>query len=73
MSKVPDMSKVRTEMHSYMQDNKTAKVFLTNEGYEVDYYEGKTLLKSEPLHNHSESYAEDAADNYVMGIKLLNG
>jgi hypothetical protein len=30
-------------------------------------------LKSEPLHNHSESYAEDAADNYVMGIKLLNG
>jgi hypothetical protein len=64
----------RKEMHAYMQDGKTAKVYLTNEGWEVDYYEGKTLLKSEPLHDHSESYAEDAADNYVMGIKqLLNG
>jgi|TARA_R110000822_G_scaffold76437_1_gene183802 hypothetical protein len=56
-----------------MQDDKQAKVYITNEGYEVDYYKGKKLLKTECLHTHSEQYAEDAAENFVIGIKQLNG
>jgi|TARA_R110002074_G_scaffold356074_6_gene528173 hypothetical protein len=63
----------REEFHTYQQADKMAKVFLTNEGFEVDFYKDKTLLKTEPMHDHSEGYAEDAADNYVMGIKQLNG
>ena len=61
---------LKHEYHS-PDDDKNAKVFLTNEGYEVDYYEGKTLLKSEQHHDHSESWAEDCADNYVLGVKVI--
>ena len=61
---------LKHEYHS-PDDATNAKVFLTNEGYEVDYYEGKTLLKSEQHHDHSESWAEDCADNYVLGVKVI--
>ena len=61
----------RNEYHSFQNDGKTAKVFLTNEGFEVDFYEGKELLKTEQHYGKSEAWAEDVADNYVMGIKLL--
>jgi hypothetical protein len=65
----------RKEMHAFMQDDKTAKVFLTNEGWEVDYYNKGYLILTEPFHDKSETYAENSADNYVMGIKQiqLNG
>ena len=65
----------RKEMHAYIQDDKKAVVFLTNEGWEVDYYNKGYLILSEPYHGKSESWAEDCADNYVMGIKQiqLNG
>ena len=63
----------RDQRHEYMQNDKQAKVYITNEGYEVDYYKGKKLLKTECLHTHSEQYAEDAAENFVIGIKQLNG
>ena len=61
---------LKHESHS-PDDDKNAKVFLTNEGYEVDYFVGKPLLKSEQHHDHSESWAEDCADNYVLGVKVI--
>lgn len=61
----------RIEYHSFRQDDKEAKVFLTNEGFEVDYYNKGYLIKSEPHHSKSEAWAEDCADNYVTGMKQL--
>ena len=67
--------KGRLLMHEYQQEDKSAKVFLTNEGYEVDFFEGhnetKELLKSETHHGKSETWAESVAENYVVGIKQL--
>ena len=63
----------RKEMHAYMNGDKKAVVFLTNEGWEVDFYNKGYLIESRPLHQHGEQYAEDAADNYVSGVMQLNG
>lgn len=63
--------KPRAEWHCYQQDDKLARVFLTNEGFEIDYYQGKELLKTETHYDKSESWAENCADNYVMGIKQI--
>jgi hypothetical protein len=63
----------RQQRHEFTQDDKSAKVYITNEGYEVDFYKGMTLLKTECLHTHSEQYAEDAAENFVTGVMQLNG
>ena len=41
---------------------------VVKEGFEVDLYEKKKLLETRQLHNHSESYAEDCADNWVQGV-----
>jgi hypothetical protein len=57
--------------HTFRQDDKEARVFLTNEGFEVDYYNKSYLISTEQHHDKSESWAEDCADNYVTGMKKL--
>ena len=37
-------------------------------GYYVDMYFDGELVETRPLYKHSERYAEDCAENYVMGI-----
>ena len=54
--------------HTYAKDGKYAEVFKTEEGWEVDLFTGDTLIETRAVHNHSESYAEDVADNWVQGI-----
>lgn len=46
-----------------------AKVFLNTElGFEVDLFDNTGFLETRKVHNHSESYAEDVAENFVQGI-----
>ena len=45
-----------------------AKVFLTPNGFEVDLFDKNGLRETRELHNHSEKYAEDCAENYVLGL-----
>lgn len=54
--------------HTYAKDDRYAEVFKSKEGFEVDLYEEKKLLETRQLYNHSESYAEDCADNWVQGV-----
>ena len=49
-------------------NNRKASVMKNEKGYYVDMYKDDTLIESRPLYNHSESYAEDCAENFVMGI-----
>lgn len=65
------MSIKREEYHSYSANDKVSKVFLTNEGWEVDFYNKGYFIKTEKHYDKSEAWAEDVADNYVLGIKLL--
>lgn len=54
--------------HTYAKDGKYAEVFKTEQGWEVDLFTGDKLIETRAVHNHSESYAEDVADNWVQGI-----
>jgi hypothetical protein len=54
--------------HIYRGESRVAKVYNTSKGFEVDLYENDVLLKSLIVHEHSENYAEDCAENWVQGL-----
>ena len=45
-----------------------AEVMKNELGFYIDMYSKDKLVESRPLYDHSEVYAESAAENYVMGI-----
>ena len=56
--------------HDYWQDNRRAEVFRTKNGdWGVRYFKNKRWLLDEIYREHSEFYAENAAENFVLGIK----
>ena len=56
--------------HDYWQDNRRAEVFRTKNGdWGVRYFKNKKWLLDEIYREHSEFYAENAAENFVLGIK----
>jgi len=60
------------ELHTFMNDNLKAEVWKTTDGhYGCRFWRDKVWLKDEVYKDRSESYAEDAADNYVMGVKTI--
>lgn len=42
-------------------------------GYTINYYINGQFIKEEAIMNHSIHYVEDAAENWIAGIKVLNG
>ena len=48
--------------------DRKANVMKNDEGFYIDMYKKDQLVESRPLYDHSEVYAESAAENYVMGI-----
>ena len=47
---------------------RTAEVKKNINGYYIDCYENGHKVLSSKLYEYSESYAEDAAENWVLGI-----
>jgi len=62
------MEEKRELYHCYAQDNRLAEVYRSTEGFEVDLLEDDMFIETRKVHNHSESYAEDVADNWCQGI-----
>tara|TARA_Y100000592_G_C5454214_1_gene310424 strand:- start:1281 stop:1532 length:252 start_codon:yes stop_codon:yes gene_type:complete len=60
-------------LHQYWSDDKKrkAEVYVTDHGYGCRYYEDHMWKKDVMYKNHSESYAESAAENFVLGILQL--
>ncbi len=62
----------RIELSTYWGDDefsyRKAYVMKNSHGYYVDMWEHEQLIESRSLYEHSERYAEDCAENYVMGI-----
>jgi hypothetical protein len=60
------------ELSTYWGDdqykNRMANVMKNELGFYVDLYENKKLIETRTLYEHSEIYAENAAENFVMGI-----
>jgi len=49
-------------------EDRIAHVGKNEEGFYVTMYLQDGLVEKRPLYEHSERYAEDCAENYVMGI-----
>ena len=47
--------------------DRRAEVMKNDEGFYVEMYMKDKLYESRPLYDHSERYAEDCAENFVMG------
>ena len=58
-------------LSSYMQKNKRAEVFKKDGHYGSVFFENDERVAEELYVGHSESYAENAAENYVLGIKQV--
>lgn len=54
---------------TYQQDNRKAEVHVVDKSYGIRMYENNVWQTDELFKDHSEQYAENAAENYVLGIK----
>lgn len=65
------IDKTRYDYHHAMQlGARKANVFLRSDGvWGIEKFFGGEFVEKEYFPGHSESYAEDAAENYVQGIK----
>lgn len=48
--------------------DRKAIVMKNNDGFYVEFYKGDTIVERRNVYEHSEGYAEDTAENFVMGI-----
>ena len=54
--------------------NAQALIFEADNGWRIEYYDPRGTLMSTELHERkSLQWAEDAAENWALGIKVLNG
>lgn len=58
-------------IHEYRRDKRHANVLISTEGLYVELYENNQMVRVQEAYEHSESWAEDIAENWVDG--LLNG
>lgn len=58
------------KLHEYWSDdkNRKASVHKNDQGFYVKLSEGGFLREVRRLYSHSEQYAEDCAENFVLGV-----
>lgn len=60
------------EISTYWGDeeysNRKAVVMKDDNGFYVEFYEEEQLCERRNVYDHSEIYAENTAENFVMGI-----
>jgi hypothetical protein len=60
------------KLHDYWgsdeYSDRRAEVMKNVHGFYVEMYKDDILVETRELYEHSERYAEDCAENYVMGI-----
>lgn len=50
-----------------------AEIYSDVDGYNIQYYVNNSLQKQESFAGKSIHFVEDAANNWISGIKVLNG
>lgn len=50
-----------------------AEIYSDTDGYRIKYWVNGDLTKTESFDGKSIHYVEDAAENWISGIKVLNG
>ena len=56
-------------MSEFWEAGRKAEVIRKGKWWGCNYYEEGKLIATEMYAGHSESYAESAAENYVLGVK----
>ena len=51
-----------------VEGTRLALIMSTKHGYEVDVYENDQKIRTIQVHEHSESYAEDCAENWCQRV-----
>ena len=61
------------KLHEFWSDdkNRKASVHKNDQGFYVKLSEGGFLREVRRLYSHSEQYAEDWAENFVLGVFAL--
>lgn len=59
------MSKLLSE---FVQDSRRAVVLAVDNGYAVELWESDTLKRTQTITGHTEQYADDCAENWVIGV-----
>lgn len=59
---------MKNVISEYMQDDRKAVIRWTEKGFEVDLYIKDDIQEIREVHEHSESYAENVAENFVLGL-----
>jgi hypothetical protein len=59
---------MNTLVSEFLHGDRKASVLKTNEGYMVHMYSGEVLKEARAIIGHTEDYAEEAAENWVMEI-----
>ena len=69
------MSKLVITTFKLQEDgNAQALIYETDDGWLIEYYDPRgSLISSEAHSGKSLQWAEDAAENWATGIKVLNG
>ena len=69
------MSKLVSTTFKLQEDGKAqALIYETDDGWLIEYYDPRgSLISSETHSSKSLQWAEDAAENWATGIKVLNG
>ena len=58
-------------LSSYMNSNRRAETFKKDGHYGVMFFENDEKVAEELYTGHGEVYAENAAENYVLGVKTV--
>jgi hypothetical protein len=65
----------RVELSTFYSDDMNLKAIVYHnretKHFEVDYIKNDLIIATESYKGHSEQYHEDAAENYVIGIKTI--
>jgi hypothetical protein len=67
------MSKVNQFLGERAGKSLCAEIHKDMNGYKIQFYIDDNLVKEETFYDHSIHYVEDAAENWISGIKVLNG
>ncbi len=62
------MANVKLHVFTDEERNRKASVHKNEQGFYVKLFEGGFLREVRRLYNHSEQYAEDCAENFVLGV-----
>lgn len=64
-----DNKMILSEYHGHEATaGRSATVIKEKGGLAVELYEFEHMVEKRPVHNHSEAYAENCAENYVLGV-----